>query len=72
MGRLGGSVDEVSDSGFPGCDLTVRELEPHIRLCADPAEPAWHSLSLPLSLPHPPLALSLSQINKLKRSFLMR
>ena len=42
-----------------GHDLTVREFEPRVRLCADSGEPAWDSLSLPLSAP-PPLALSLS------------
>ena len=40
-----------------GHDLTVHEFEPHIGLCADPAETAWESLSLSLSLL---LALSLS------------
>ena len=25
----------------PGHDLTVCGIEPHIRLCADNAEPAW-------------------------------
>ena len=35
-----------------GHDLTVREFEPHTGLCADNAEPAWDSLSLPsLSVP---------------------
>ena len=34
-----------------GHDLTVREFEPHIGLCTDGAEPAWDSLSLPLSRP---------------------
>ena len=29
------------------------EFEPHIGLYADSAEPAWDSLSLPLSLPLP-------------------
>ena len=58
-----------------GHDLTVYEMEPRIRLCADSAEPAWDSL--PPSLSAPPLltcacmrslALSLSQkINKLKK-----
>ena len=33
-----------------GRDLSVREIEPCIRLCADSVEPAWGSLSLPLSL----------------------
>ena len=36
-----------------GRDLPVRGLEPHPGLCADGAEPAWGSLSLPLSLPLP-------------------
>ena len=30
-------------------DLMVHELEPCVGLCADSAEPAWDSLSLPLS-----------------------
>ena len=30
-------------------DLAVRELEPHIRLCADSTESAWDSLSLSVS-----------------------
>ena len=47
-----------------GHDLTIRELEPHIQLCADSTEPAWDSL-----LSAPPLlalclSLSLSEINK--------
>ena len=32
-----------------GHDLTVRGLEPHVRLCADSVEPAWDSLSVSLS-----------------------
>ena len=41
-----------------GHDLMVCEFEPHVGLCADSAEPAWDSFSLPLcSSP----ALSLSQ-----------
>ena len=36
-----------------GHDLTVRDLEPHIRLCADIMEPVWDSLSLSLSLSLP-------------------
>ena len=43
-------------------DLTVHGFEPHVRLHADSAEPAWASLSLPLSaLPLLMLSLSLSQ-----------
>ena len=41
-----------------GHDLMVWELETHVRLCADSAEPAWDSVSLPLSLL--PLLLTLS------------
>ena len=33
-----------------GHDLTVHEAEPHVELCTDSTEPAWDSLSLPLSL----------------------
>ena len=43
-------------------DVTVPEFESRVSLCADSSEPAWDSLSLPLSLPllHL-LSLSLSQ-----------
>ena len=34
-----------------GHDLTIHELEPHVRLWADSAEPAWDSLSPSLSAP---------------------
>ena len=34
-----------------GPDLTIFGFEPHIGLCADSVEPAWDSLSLPLSAP---------------------
>ena len=43
-----------------GHDLTVCEMEPHIGLCADSAEPAWDSLSPSLSAP-PLLMLVLSR-----------
>ena len=39
-----------------GQDLKVHEFEPHVRLFADGAEPAWDSLS-------PSLSASLSKIN---------
>ena len=42
-----------------GNDLTVPEIEPCLRLCADSVEPAWDSLSPSLSAP-PLLSLSLS------------
>ena len=48
-----------------GHDITVRELEPHVGLHAVRVEPAWDSLSLPLSGP-PLFVLSLS-VNKLKK-----
>ena len=34
-----------------GHDLTVREVKPRVRLCADSVEPAWDSLSPSLSAP---------------------
>ena len=44
-----------------GHDLIVCEVEVHMGLCADSAEPAWDSPFLPLSLSLPPcLSLSLS------------
>ena len=43
-----------------GHDLTVCEIKPCIGLCADSTEPAWDSLSVPLSLcPCPAFSLSL-------------
>ena len=49
---LGGSVGYASGSWYSSGhdDLMVREFEPRIRLGADSVEPAWDSLSLPLSL----------------------
>ena len=44
------SVKHLTLDFGSGHDLTIREFEPHIRLCADNAESAWHSLSIPLSL----------------------
>ena len=45
-----------------GHNLIVRELEPHLRLFADSAEPAWDSLFSSLSTPPPFVcALSLSK-----------
>ena len=58
-----------------GHDLSVREIEPHVRVCADNTEPAWGPLS-PSLCPSPArahaLALSLSlsfslKINKLEK-----
>ena len=47
-----------------GHDLTVREFEPRVGLCAEGAEPAWDPLSLSLSLClFPALSRSL-KINK--------
>ena len=42
-----------------GRDLMVREFKPHVGLRAVSAEPAWDSLSLPLSL-WPSLSYTLS------------
>ena len=36
-----------------GHDLTVREMEPRVGLCADSTEPAWESPSPSFSLPLP-------------------
>ena len=41
-----------------GHDLTFREIEPCIRLCALSAGPAWDSATLTLSVPRLPLSLS--------------
>ena len=47
-------------------DVIVCEFESHVGLCADSVEPAWDSLSFPLSLPLCP-----SRMNKLiKNNFL--
>ena len=42
-----------------GHNLMVPEFKPHVRLCTGSAEPAWDSLSLPLSTP-PPLVCTLT------------
>ena len=64
-GRLGGSVGGASDFGS-GHDLTVREFEPHVGLCADSSEPgACFRFCVSLSLcPSPAHALSLTLKNK--------
>ena len=58
---------QASDFGS-GHDLTVREFEPRIRLCADSSEPgACFGFCVSLSLSAPPLfmlSLSVSKINK--------
>ena len=72
QGQLGGSVGEVSDFGS-GHDLTVREFEPRVRLCADSSEPgAYFRFCGSLSLcPSPAHVLSLSKINKnIKKNYL--
>ena len=65
-GAWGLSRLSVTTLGFgSGHDLTVHEFEPHVRLCAAHAEPAWDSLSPSHSAP--PLhwlSLSLSLKNK--------
>ena len=37
-------------------DLTLHEMERQVGLCSVSTEPAWDSLSLPLSLPTPGLS----------------
>ena len=59
-GRLDGHLVKCLTLDFgSGYDLTVRGIEPCVRLCTDNMEPAWDSLSPSLSQP-----LSLSKINK--------
>ena len=55
-GHLGGSVGLDFGSGH---DLTVRELEPRVRLYTDSVEPAWDSFSPSLSAPPHSRLLSL-------------
>ena len=66
LGHLGGSVKCLTLDFSSGHDLTVHEFKPRIVLYTDSADPAWESLSLPLSPPLPHLlSLSLSlKINK--------
>ena len=55
LGRLGGSVGGASDFSS-GHDLTVREFEHHIRLCADSLElGACFGFCVSLSQPRPHL-----------------
>ena len=65
LGRLGGSVGWATDFGS-GHDLTVREFEPRIGLCADSSEPgACFRFCVSLSLwPSPVHAVSLCLKNK--------
>ena len=68
LGRLGGSVGYATDFSS-GRDLTVREFEPHVGLCADRSEPGayFRFCVFPLSLPLPyshSVSLCLSIINK--------
>ena len=67
LGHLGGSVGWASDFGS-GQDLTVRELEPRVGLCAVSSEPgACFRFCVSFSLcPTPALSgsVSLSKINK--------
>ena len=54
------SVKHLTIGFGSGHDLTVCEFEPHIRVRADSAEPAWDSLSPSLSALDHVLSLSLS------------
>ena len=59
------SVARLTRDFGSGHDLTVCEFESHIGLCADSAQPAWDSLSLPLSPPSSLAhSLSLSRLRK--------
>ena len=52
-GHLGIQALKRLTLGFgSGHDLMVREFDPHIRLRAEGAEPAWDSFSLSLPLSH--------------------
>ena len=56
-GRLGGSVGWASDFSS-GHDLTVREFEPRVGLCADRSEPgACFRFCVSISLSAPPLLM---------------
>ena len=69
-GRLGGSAREAHDFGS-GHDLTIREFEPRVGLCADSWEPgACFGFCASLSLYASPiraLSLSLSKVPLLHR-----
>ena len=58
---VAGSVKRLTLDLGSGHDLSVRGFKPRVWLCAEGAEPAWNSLSRPLSLPLP---CSLSFKNK--------
>ena len=61
---VGQSVKRLTLGFGSGHDLTVCGIKPHLRLCADSAEPAWGS-----PCPSPlPLSLFL-KMNKLKKKF---
>ena len=64
------SVKRLTLGLSSGHDLTVREFEPQVRLCADTSDPeACFGFCVSLSLSTPPLltlCLSLSKINNIK------
>ena len=69
MERFGGTwvarlVEHPTLDFGSGRDLTVHGLEPLSGLCAISAEPAWDSLSVPLSLFLPNLGSLPLKINK--------
>ena len=57
-------VKHLSFGFSMGHDVTVCEFELCIGLCADRMEPAWDSLSLPLSLSVPPLLVLLLSLSE--------
>ena len=61
------SVKHLTLGFCSGHDLTVPEFKPRMELLADSVEPAWDSLSLPLSLcPSPTYSYLSLRINKNK------
>ena len=69
QGHLGGSVGFWVSDFSSGPDLTVREFEPHVGLCADSSEPgACFGFCVSLSFcpsPAHALSFSVSKINKI-------
>ena len=55
--RVAQPVKPLTPDFGSGHDLTVREIESHVRLHADDAEPAWDFLSLSVSLSAPSLLM---------------
>ena len=52
-----------------GHELTVREFQPHVGLCADSVESAWDSLSL---CPSPSFSLKINKLYQKNHNYLNR